>query len=96
MRMTLFAAAVALTALAGPQGAVAQTELDHRVQRAWDDVFNPPPPGDPRTNWERRRDNGRYQDQRRGAAYQQREADQHAEWCRYNPRGEGCGRYYNR
>ena len=58
--------------------ATAQTVLDHRVQRAWDNVFDPPPPGDPRTNWERHRDN------RRAAAW--------AGYCQAHPGAPDCRR----
>ncbi len=95
--MKILLAAVAMTALIGSGSAVAQTDLDHRVQRAWDDVFSPPPPGDPRTNWERRRDQARYQERRETeheAWARRREADR-AEWCRYHPGADGCGRSYS-
>lgn len=87
--MRYLIAAVALTAMLGGV-AQAQTQLDHDVQRTWDNVFNPPPPGDPRTNWERRRD-ANIARERRAAAYQHRREAGRAEWCRHHP-GE-CGRY---
>lgn len=85
MKTTIVAAALA--ALLGVVPAQAQTELDHRVQRTWDNVFNPPPPGDPRTNYERRRDYARYRERR--------EADR-AHWCYYHRGAPGCGGYVER
>lgn len=82
--MRLMLAAGALATLLGAVPAMAQSEADHRVQRAWDDVFHPPPPGDPRTNYERRRDNYRYR------------VAQHDRWCRAHPGASGCGRYSSR
>lgn len=78
MRVLLSALAISALVSALPAHASAQTELDHRVQRAWDNAFDPPPPGDRRTNWERRRDNSR-----RAEA---------AEFCRYHPEARGCYR----
>ncbi len=80
-------AATALTTLIATAPVQAQTAMDHRVQRAWDDVFNPPPPGDPRTNWERHRDD---------AHYRQVRAAEHARWCHDHARSESCDRYYGR
>ncbi len=92
--MRYLVAAVALTAMLGSGVAQAQTQLDHDVQRTWDNVFNPPPPGDPRTNWERHRDHA-YERQRRqaaeAAAYRRRQEANRAEWCRSHP--GSCGRY---
>ncbi|GAC1338478.1 MAG: hypothetical protein NVSMB18_04950 [Acetobacteraceae bacterium] len=53
--ITCAAIAVLVSATLG-QAAVAQTRLDHDVQKLWDDVVNPGPSGDERTNWERQRD----------------------------------------
>ncbi len=83
---TLLAAA-ALASLLGTAPAQAQSEMDHRVQRAWDNVFNPPPPGDPRTNFERRRD---------AARYGQNQAARQARWCHNHVRSTSCDRYYGR
>lgn len=85
--MKYLVAAAALTVVLGGGVAHAQTALDHNVQRTWDNLFNPPPPGDPRTNWERRRD--------ADVAAQHRAAE-HAEWCRYHRGADSCGRYYSR
>lgn len=78
-------AAAGLTAMLASGGAYAQSQLDHDVQKTWDNLFNPGPRGDPRTNWERRRDTARYDEQR---------AAQQADWCRYHPGAGGCGRAY--
>ena len=54
---------IALTVVAltlGSQPVLAQTTLDHSVQKTWDNLFSPGPAGDPRTNWERRHDDQRY------------------------------------
>ncbi|HYZ62612.1 MAG TPA: hypothetical protein VE650_09165 [Acetobacteraceae bacterium] len=75
--MRVLASAVLLSALLGAGGAYAQSgysRLDHDVQRMWDDTFNPGPRGDPRTNWERRRDADRwewcrYHPESRGCGY---------------------------
>lgn len=87
--MRYFVAAVALTAMLGTGVARAQSQLDHDVQRTWDNVFHPPPPGDPRTNWERRRDHDVAR--RREAPVYERDRSDRAEWCRAHP--GGCGRY---
>lgn len=89
MKVMLAAVAVFALAVAGP--ARAQSALDHRVQRTWDELFNPPPAGDPRTNWERRRDNEHAVDERRARG---RQAAEYAEYCRYHPGGNGCGPAY--
>jgi hypothetical protein len=89
--MRYLVAAVAVTAMLGGSFGVAQaqTVLDHKVQRAWDDLFDPGPPGDPRTNWERHRDAER-------ATYGQRREAEQAEWCHYHPEAQSCGRDYRR
>ncbi len=81
--MKVLLAAVALTVFAAAAPASAQTVLDHRVQRAWDEVFDPPRRGDPRTNWERRRDIERQQ---------RRIAAERAGWCREHPGHDRCRR----
>ena len=87
MKLLLAAIAVAVLIGAAPiTQARAQSEMDHRVQRAWDDVFNPPPPGDPRTNWERHRDNVRRRAQ----------AANHARWCGAHPAASSCDRSVRR
>lgn len=101
--MRILVAAVALTAMLGSGGAYAQSQLDHQVQKTWDNLVNPGPPGDPRTNWERQRDAERYDRQRderydrqrdtRYDAERRREAER-ADWCRYHPGADGCGRPY--
>lgn len=85
--MKLITSAVLMAAMLGTGAAHAQTQLDHQVQKMWDNLFNPGPPGDPRTNWERERDQ-RYGYERYG--YERRREAERAEWCRYNPRAEGC------
>src|SRR4051812_13149392 len=90
--MKILVAAVALTAMLGSSGACAQSQLDHQGQKTWDNLFDPGPRGDPRTNWERQRDAERYNAQR--ADWQRRRAAEHADWCRYHPGAEGCGRAY--
>lgn len=91
--MRYLIAAVALTALLGTGAARAQTELDHNVQRTWDSIFHPDPPGDPRTNWERHRDDAAARERAEGAAYQRRRDAEHAEWCHTHPGVGGCGPY---
>ncbi len=44
----------------GPAPVWAQSQLDHDVQKTWDNIFSPGPAGDPRTNWERMHDDQRY------------------------------------
>lgn len=90
--MRVLFAAAALTAMFGTGGAYAQSQLDHDVQKTWDNAFNPGPRGDPRTNWERRRDAEHYNDQRAG--YDRRREAERADWCRYHPGADGCGRGY--
>lgn len=101
--MRVLVAAVALTAMLGSGGASAQSQLDHQVQKTWDNLFNPGPPGDPRTNWERRREAERYNrreaerydEQRAGRdQWDRRRESERADWCRYHPGADGCGRYY--
>ena len=91
--MRYLIAAVALTALVQGGVAQAQTQLDHNVQRTWDNIFNPPPPGDPRTNWERHRDDSVARERADQAAYARRRETDRIEWCRAHPGAEGCGRY---
>ncbi len=90
--MKVLVAAVLMTALLGSGAAHAQSQLDHTVQKTWDNLVNPGPPGDPRTNWERREDHRDARDARFDTD-RRREAE-HAEWCRYHPGGEGCVRPY--
>ena len=90
--MRVLVAAVALTAMLGTGGAYAQSQLDHNVQKTWDNLFNPGPPGDPRTNWERRRDAAHYDQQRAG--YDRRREAERVDWCRAHPGADGC--YYRR
>lgn len=54
-RLSSAALAILLSATLA-HAAAAQTRLDHDVQKLWDDVVNPGPSGDERTNWERQRD----------------------------------------
>lgn len=92
--MKILVAAVAVTAMLGSGGAYAQTALDHQVQKTWDNLFNPGPPGDPRTNWERRRDAERYREEAWRRERWDRQRAEHEDWCRYHPGAEGCGRPY--
>ncbi len=92
--MRYLVAAVALTAMLGSGAAQAQTRLDHNVQRTWDNIFDHPPPGDPRTNWERHRDNSIQRQRRQAAdrsAYRRRQEANQAAWCRVHP--GACRRY---
>jgi hypothetical protein len=95
--MKYLAGAALVTAMLGfsTHPTLAQTRLDHDVQKMWDDTFNPGPRGDPRTNWERRNDADRYAYER-----ERRREGERAEWCRYHPGacggGPGYGSYYGR
>jgi len=94
--MKYLAGAALLAAMLGlsTQPTLAQTRLDHDVQKMWDDTFHPEQRGDPRTNWERSRDADRYAYER-----ERRRDYERAEWCRYHPGscgGPGYGSYYGR
>ena len=93
--MKYLAGAAVLTALIGfsTQPTLAQTRLDHDVQKMWDDTFHPEQRGSARTDWERRRDAERY-----GYERDRYRESERAEWCRYHPGacggGPGYGGYY--